>query len=137
MATFDYAPFVALARNLIEKYGTEVTWEKNATSVDPDKPWNPSAADPDPATFPVIIAFLPLDFNMLQSAITPNPTTGNARGTNLPVGTIQGLMEGGVPFTPEMQDTIVLVGGRRVKPLTIDTLNPGGTPVLHTIQVAL
>lgn len=132
----DYDKFIALAQRLITKYGIDAVWESRSTAAEPGKSWEPAAGDP-PVQHPIVIALLPMNSAMLSTFISRLPSLGYQAGTNLPRGNTQGLVAGGIDFTMGLQDTLLLPGGRRVKPITIEILSPALVDVLYTIQMEL
>ena len=108
---------------MIAKYGDDAIWNKPVISQS-NQPWHSSNQAPNP--YNVKIVFL-----TPQSGI--KALFAFLKGTDIPQGGERGLMAPSQDFTPEISDSVIRDG----KTLTIDSitvLNPGGTPILYSIE---
>lgn len=114
-----------MAQRLIREKGQSVTWRQltDGAPADATKPWKPSASVPVNNT--VNILFLPID-RVNQRLIQA------LRGTEVPIGSLQGLM-GAVSFVPHVKD-VVIRGGKEMPIVSIDPLAPNGEAILYTIE---
>lgn len=121
-----FADDIATARELITEFGQSVQWQKRAPDTGGSNPWNPNQGTvPDP--YDVKMVFL-------------SPKTGAKylqlmTGTEVPIKSQVALMAGGLPFTPELNDTITR-NGTSISVNRIDLLAPNGEDVLYYVEVA-
>jgi hypothetical protein len=114
---------IATAHQLIAENGQAATWQKQTEVVNVGQPWKTTAGAPQ--TFPVVVVRLP---------VKAQPTQILSPGTSVATNVEKLLMAGDVPFTPELNDRIVIAGDtKQVK--DIDVLQPDGTPILYTLTV--
>lgn len=123
MARFDRQ--IATALRLIEKNGQLVKWRVVTAPIpDPTRPWEngtETVVDND-----CTICFLPITKEMRESLIF-------IRGTEVPGGSVMGLMGKVDNFVPAVTDTVVRDGVvYTIK--NIDILSPNGQVVLYTIE---
>lgn len=121
-----YDDDIATALELITEFGQSVQWQKRAPDTGGSNPWNPNQGA-IPAAFPVNMIFL-------------SPKTGAKylqlmNGTEVPIRSQAALMAGGLPFTPELNDTITR-NGTSISVNRIDLLAPNGEDVLYYVEVA-
>lgn len=115
---------IATAKRLIAASGQSVTWRQlSETTPDDAKPWN--AANGAPLNHSVSIVFLPIN-RVNQQLIHA------LRGTEVPVGILQGLM-GAVSFVPSIKDTVIR-NGITYNISSIDPIAPNGDVILYTIE---
>lgn len=121
-----YADDIATALELITEFGQPCQWQKPAPTTGGVNPWNPNQGA-TPPSYPVMMLFL-------------SPKTGAKylqlmNGTEVPMKSQVALMAGGLPFTPELNDTItrnsVAISVNRV-----DLLAPNGEDVLWYVEVS-
>ena len=122
MARFDRA--IATAERLIKRNGQAVTWV-SVNRAPSSVAWKQGeAADVE---YPVEVCFLPINQQMRQ-------LFHYLRGTSeVPTGSVQGLMRGSVPFEPKLED-VVIRDGETLRIKSIDLLSPNGQRVLYTIE---
>lgn len=119
----EYDTSIAMAQRLIAKKGKIVTWRQLVESTaDPSKPWTRTQSQVDTQ---VSIVFLTLDTQLYKTLLY-------LTGTEVRTGSFYGLM-GSVGITPSLKD-VVIDGSREITIKNIDTLEPNGTVVLHTVE---
>lgn len=130
---------VAMATRLINAKGAIFVWIKsnaaatNAT-VDPNQPWKRTEIITNNATVP------PVRFTvkgLLKRTGTPfaNQVVAMMQGTEVPGGKELVILPGGLPFTPEITDTVQMPDGT-VKGISgVDVLRPAGVPVLWYVTL--
>lgn len=127
MGVFDRQ--VATAKRLIARYGQACQWQKPAPEIEAEPGYPNVGPLPDPV--PVRIAwFSPRDLGRgteeFMAALVGTEVSGSSE---------IGLMEGGVPFVPDDQDSVIRDGqGLSIK--KIDRLAPNGEPILYYVSVA-
>jgi hypothetical protein len=122
----QYQRQIDMATRMIAKYGQAVTWNKQAESIDdPAKPWKTKGTDPVP--FSATILFL-------------RPSGGLARallhlikGTDVPAGSVRGLMNFDPRFTPEITDNVTRNGSTLVVS-SINSVSPNGEVIMYDIE---
>jgi hypothetical protein len=129
-----YDEDIETARELIEEFGQECFWQKPTPAGEGGTPGYPAEGGEPPDPIRCKIAFFPPrelgrgTMEFLEAL----------RGTEVPAGREIGLMEGGVPFTPENVD-MIRRGSATADPVAIeriDRLAPNGDPVLYYVTVS-
>lgn len=128
-----YERQIATAKRLIAKRGQAVFWNvrpvatADSSEVEGASKWRPKAAPLQPQlSFPVTIAFFPVDRNNYESL------TG--RGIELTSGSQLGYMAA-VGFEPSQKDTVTRNG--HVLPVShIEIIAPNGDAILYEIVFA-
>lgn len=123
---------IATARRLIEKYGEECVWSKQADqdATNEDMPWRDVRAG-DPWNTSVKIAFFPAGGDSALAAVL----VALADSPEVSISSEYGLMAGDYPFEPDVSDTLVNSKGDTVEIIKITPLKPGGPVVLYKIWV--
>lgn len=120
----QYDKQIKSAKIKIADKGQLVTWivngEPQVTNL--DKPW--LVENKAPVSYQVRMLFLP---NSRIGYETDRPILNSS----IKIGSIKGLMAS-VPFVPSSKD-LVIRNGITYEIETIDTLNPSGSSILHTI----
>lgn len=124
MGQFDRA--IATAARLIAKNGQVVTWRKMEDGTPPDatKPWKPAAATN--TDFQVPIVFLPDNRKGYEWLAA-------LKGTEVPKGSLTGIMAAPTGFTPTIKD-VVIRGGQTLAIETLDELSPNGQIIMYEIR---
>lgn len=132
----SYETSRATVERIITAKGGDITWIKKVPgSRDPNNPQVPVPAVPQDYTVRVVL--LPMNSTMLRTTLTALATLGYSKDGQTLAGTDQLLMSGAVPFSPALEDEIV-IKGKTVKPVTVDTLDPDmTTPILYLVGVML
>lgn len=122
----EYDSALALALRLIKKKGRAVTLRQYGDAPVPDvnKPWRVGQATPtDLPAYGVL-----LDFGDMGEHYMP--------GTEVQVGDKLVLMPAsGLAVRPQLRDTLQFGAEDPWAIVTVQTLEPGGVPVLHSMQV--
>jgi hypothetical protein len=95
--------------------GTAPSWEDEA----------PTAPTPYPDTPILLLPINRVDFESIR----------DVKGTEIPQGRYQGLLPGGVPFSPTLKDICELENGRRFSVVNYDRIDPDGTAILYIMQL--
>jgi hypothetical protein len=132
----SYETSRATVERIINAKGGDITWIKKVPGIrDPNHPQVPVPAVPHSETVRVVL--LPMNSSMLRTTLTALGTLGYSSDGQTLAGTDQLLMSGAVPFVPSLEDEII-IKGRTVKPVTVDTLDPDmSTPILYLVGVML
>lgn len=117
----SYARQIAMAKRLIAKKGTLVTWIKQAGTTSNTQPWKVTAANP--VTYPVSVVY---------TSHGKQPFRYLTPGSEVPDGETGALMAQ-VPFTPEMGDTI-LDGTEKFVIKSIDVVQPASEVILYKLS---
>lgn len=123
MGQFDRQ--IATAKRLIAKYGQTCIWRKvaNGAPVDSLKPWKPTASETSDNNASIV--FLPASRENRE-------LLRYLKGTEIPVGSIQGLMPA-VSFEPTLKD-VVIRDGKQLRLKSIDPVSPNGEIILYTLE---
>jgi hypothetical protein len=129
----DYSDDIETAQELIEEFGQQCFWQKQAPVIDDSVPGYPVVGElPEP--IPVMIAFFS-GRDLSRGAfgfmdMMPNMEVAD----NAEVG----LMAGGLSFTPENTDTVRrgAADAPECSIQPIDRLAPDGTPILYYVTIA-
>jgi hypothetical protein len=122
----EYDNALALALRLIKKKGRPVVLRHFSDAPVPDtqKPWRTGQAGFTSVSGHAVL----LDFGDLGDHYIP--------GTEVQVGDKLALMPAsGLTTTPNLRDTLVFSGEEPWTIINRRTLEPGGVPVLHSMQV--
>jgi hypothetical protein len=122
----EYDSALALALKLIKKKGRPVALRHFSDAPVPDaqKPWRTGQAGYTDVPGHAVL----LDFGDLGERYMP--------GTEVQVGDKLALMPAsGLAATPDLRDTLVFDGEEPWAIINRRTLEPGGVPVLHSMQV--
>lgn len=122
----EYDSALALALKLIKKKGRAVTLRQfsDAPVGDVNKPWR--VGQPTPTNLPAFAVLL--DFGAIGEHYMP--------GTEVQVGDRLVLMPASdLAATPQLRDVLVFGAEEPWAIVTVQTLEPGGVPVLHSMQV--
>jgi hypothetical protein len=122
----EYDSALALALRLIKKKGRAVTLRQYSDAPVPDanKPWR--VGQPTPTDLPGFAVLL--DFGDMGEHYMP--------GTEVQVGDKLVLMPAsGLAAAPQLRDVLVFGAEEPWAIVTVQTLEPGGVPVLHSMQV--
>lgn len=120
-----YDSAIATGNRLIAKFGADCVWSKPAPVDGTVEPWR-EVRDGEPQPFPVKIAF----FSAKDLGYGSTIALAAMAGTEVPQHTQMGLLAGGLPFDPELTDTLTF-DGDTIDVTKIDKLAPNGTPVLY------
>lgn len=122
----EYDGALALALRLIKKKGRVVTLRQFSDAPVPDanKPWRVGQlSSTDIPGFAIL-----LDMGSMGEHYMP--------GTEIQIGDKLVLMPAsGLSATPQLRDVLVFGAEEPWAIVTIQTLEPGGVPVLHSLQV--
>lgn len=127
-----YAPFIATAIKLIDKFGRTCYWQK-PPAYEGGTPGYPGVGETPEAIQCKMAFFSPRDLDrgvMEQLGMMP--------GTEVPDNAQIGLLAGGISFTPENTDHIYLdeALSESLAIEKIDRIAPNGEPVLYFVTVA-
>ena len=117
--SFDYAPMVATARRLIDRFGTDATLVQfgGGDATNPARPWEGAGASASTVQVRVVLD----DYGVMERAVT-----GIADRDR------KVLMEPGVAV-PGTGDDLV-VDGTVYDVVSVKETAPGGVPLLYTVQ---
>lgn len=122
----EYDSALAIALRLIKKKGRAVTLRQFSDAPVPDanRPWRVG----QPTTTELSGYAVLLDFGSVGERYMP--------GTEVQVGDKLVLMPAsGLAATPQLRDVLVFGAEEPWAIVTVQTLEPGGVPVLHSMQV--
>lgn len=120
MAAFDYGKMKGTAEKLLSRFG------QAATLLKPGVPSGP-AHNPGPA--------VPLSYAC--TVVVTDFSASERQGTEIEVTDRKVLVStGGLPVAPATRDKIT-IGGKTFNVINVETLNPGGTSLLYTLQARL
>lgn len=127
-----YAPFIATAIKLIDKFGRACYWQKPPAYSGGTPGYPEVGATPDPIDCKMAF-FSPRD---LDRGVMEH--LGMMPGTEVPDNAQIGLLAGGISFTPENTDRIYLDEAltQSLSIEKIDRIAPNGEPVLYFVTVA-
>lgn len=124
-----YTQDIGAAKALIGAFGAQCQWQKPRPVAGGDPGYPTEGSEPSPV--PCEIVF----FSSRDVAMMPMAFRQSMKGTDVPESAELGLMQGGVPFVPELTDTITRADGRVYSVKKIDAVAPNGTPVLYYLLV--
>lgn len=117
MASFDYASLKSTAERLISTFGQDAEIKSPGSTT--GDAWAPSRIKSDP----VAIKLVNID-----------AVRRDQEGTLIKVEELEVLISTSAGVTPTTEDLIKL-GSKWHKVLSVNTLNPGGTALLHTVML--
>ena len=124
--TTKYARQLKSAQALIKRKGVQVTWIKadNTNTDDDDAPEFPNADAP--TQFKVYMAFYPAQrqnlYTVIAAALTGTFTTNSFA-----------IMAGGLSFTPEEGDAVLLPDGTTIHVDNMNITQPDLTPIVYEL----
>lgn len=123
MGIFDRS--IENAKRAIKEKGQVVIWRTlvDELSIDPNKPWLPSASIPVENS--VSIVFLPLSKENREFL-------RYLKETSIPTGSLSGLM-GAVSFEPKIKD-VVIRDNKELVVLNFDKISPNGNAILYIVE---
>ncbi len=124
-----YARQIAQAKRMIKAKGELCTWKKHhAVSTNPQQPWKTVKADPipDPLFASIVFTNPGAKLDALFHLIN---------GTSIPQGAPSGIMAQ-VPFTPEINDSVVRSSGEELVIKSFNIVAPNGEVILYKLSFA-